>query len=146
MKFILIDANKQMVSLIEADELNAALEQAGLSKGEVDFGTVSTDLGIVVHEFGMREPVDKRRYFTIQRYMYAGNAVLFAFDQIGDTITANEKQLHYILSHIKFLGGHENAERAIAAGVVDRPQIAVNGEVMWQWPQGNAEFKGKESL
>ena len=37
-----------------------------------------------------------------------------------------------------FEGGRAEIEAAIAAGRVERPEARINGELVWEWPQGNA--------
>lgn len=101
---------------------------------------------IVVYEFGLREPVEKHKYFSIGNVLYAGNAVIFAVGAEGETVDITDAQLHTILSHTTF---HHNAaavEWNIQQGWIDRPQMLVNDELLWQWPQGNDAFKGRDSL
>jgi hypothetical protein len=69
--------------------------------------------------------------FQIGRRLFAGNALLFAYEALGNTI--DFEQIDNI--GVTFFGGAAAVERAIAAGIIDRPTFSVNGETVWQWPQ-----------
>jgi hypothetical protein len=129
MQFQIIDTENASVRSFVCEHLNDALTAAGLSPGQVDFGGVAEGLTVVVYEFGMFEPKEKCRYFSIGRQLFCGNAVLFGHDQRGETIDLPAAPP--VIFYRDFLA----VEQAIGWGQIDRPQMAVNGAVLWRWPE-----------
>jgi len=86
MKFAIVDPWAKNVALVDAAGMKEAEEAAGLEAGHVDFGSVARGVGIVVFEFGLFDPPDKQRYFSINGGLYAGKAVLYAYGDDGETI------------------------------------------------------------
>src|SRR5262245_49476414 len=140
MKFIIINPGSQSVTAINVAGFNAALICAGLRRGELDFSTVEllpdrTSISIVVYEFGLltysrksSEQIKPLPMFGYQRRLYAGNALLFAADQGGNTcdITLDPVAL---LRAVIWLPNVYEVEKAINTNLVDRPVIAINGKV-----------------
>lgn len=141
MKFVLIEPAKPKVEIIDAAEMAKACARAGLESTKVDHGVVSRTkqrgISIVVYEFGLFVPVQKQYYFAIGKHLYAGNAILYAFNYEGATID--------FLPPIPMLAFFENAlavEDAIHRHTVDRPQMLLNGELIWSWPaEPPSEFR-----
>jgi hypothetical protein len=134
MKFGRIDVENCSTTTVDHENLDAAKRACGLRN--VDFVTLTHTRGvggvqIVVDEFGLYAPVNQQRYFSIGRRLFAGNALLFAYEALGNTI--DFEQIDNI--GVTFFGGAAAVERAIAAGIIDRPTFSVNGETVWQWPQ-----------
>jgi len=129
MKFCIINATEFTVKMIDADDFNSALRAAGLQPGEVDFGALSRHLHIAVYEFGMYLPLLEQKFFSLGRNLYVGNAVLFACDDVGETVSLPA------LPSVMFYKGATEVERAIHRGEIDRPRVALNDAVLWQWPQ-----------
>lgn len=130
---------------VEQPDVAEAMHEAGLSPGQVDFGTIKRDpdtgdgISIVVAEFGMYEPVSQQNYFVISRRLVAGNAVLFAFDRAGKTVEMKPGDLPIIT----YLNGVEEIEAAIGRGEVRRPKLSITSvdghgrattEHLWRWP------------
>jgi hypothetical protein len=61
--------------------------------------------------------------------LFSGEAILFAFDEAGETIDMPATPLKPPI----WLADKQEVELAIAAGMVERPVAKVNGAVMWQW-------------
>jgi hypothetical protein len=101
----------------------------GLKRGEIDFGSINRKMGIVVYEYGLFTPPAQQDYFSINGHLYAGNAVLFANDEQGETITLDSLPL------ITWFKNADAVEKAIHCGNVQRPRIATNDKVLWLWPQ-----------
>jgi hypothetical protein len=128
MKYAIVNPTSRTVEIIEAKDALEAERRAGLTPGRVDHGTALRNLGIVVGENSLFQPPDQIRYFSIARWLYAGNAVLYAFDQTGETIDYNNEP------GICWYGNHEDVQKAIQLGLVEQPQVEFNGEIFWQWP------------
>jgi hypothetical protein len=130
MKFVIVDPWKHEVRRVNARDANEAEVMAGLQPGQVDFGEAAPNVGIIVFEFGLLEPPAEQRYFTVGSWggLYAGAAVLYAFDDDGETVDLDEPP------PVRFLDTREEVEAAIAAGTVRRPYTSVNGVVLWEWP------------
>jgi hypothetical protein len=135
MRFVLIDAEHRTVRLVEAETPQHVYELVGLDALHVDHGVVarSNELGlgvaIVVFEHGLFMPPAATFYFSISRQMYAGNAVLYAFDAAGQTISMPATP-----PPVTFYRSHREVEAAIARGEIDRPQTTFNGAPIWAWP------------
>jgi hypothetical protein len=129
MQFQIIDSDKASVRSFKCATLNEAMIAAGLEPGHVDFGSVGENISIVVFEFGLFLPREKARFFSIQRALFVGNAVLFGHDQRGETVDLPSPP------PVMFYRDHLAVEQAINWNQIDRPQIAVNGTVLWRWPE-----------
>lgn len=112
--------------------------EAGLNPMGVDHGTVQFGLGIVLYEFGLLEPMN--HYFILNRTLYAGNAVLYAYDEHGETIDAPEDLRGF---KIKFLHGIDAVETALQCGEVNRPYTAINGVKLAEWRNGSLQTIGE---
>ena len=136
MRYLAIYAAEREVRLIEAADFQKAKQLAGLGDVDVDFGTIDKHHSIVVYEYCLYEDPAKAPYWRLGSKLYSGNAVLFANDG-PDTVEMDwmpalvSKQIEF------FEGGREEIEAAIAAGRVERPEARINGELVWEWPQGN---------
>src|SRR5262245_16560975 len=80
MRFAIIDPGTQTAVLEDFPNVRAAYKHAGLNACEIDHGIVSMGLAIVVHEYSLFEPAEQQHYFSIAGKLYAGKAVLYAFD------------------------------------------------------------------
>jgi hypothetical protein len=135
MRFVLVDAEQRTVRLVEADDPQQIYPLVGLDALHVDHATVarSAELGlgiaIAVFEHGLFMPPAATFYFSIGRTMYAGNAVLYAFDEAGETINMPRTP-----PPVMFYRSHREVEAAIARGEIDRPQSMINGAPIWAWP------------
>lgn len=133
MKFALIDTIQRKFWVAACDDLNAAKLLVGLKPLEVDHGVVMRNedggIALMVAEFGLFEPVDKQYFFSIGTHLYAGNAVLYAFDSSGDTVDFPSIRLP-----LRFFLNHREVEAAIADGEIVRPTMSVNDAVLWRWP------------
>jgi hypothetical protein len=135
MKFAIVRCGEHVVEYIDADMLEQVLTKAGLASGSIDFATIQhpTDaaygIEIAVYEYGLYADPSAQEYFSIGRALFAGNAVLFGFDEAGNTV---DIPLHPLFPQW-YRDGHD-VEAAIRAGKIDRPVFVVNGVIMWQWP------------
>lgn len=126
--FAIVRAADKAVETVRYADVWQAVEQAGLKKGEVDFGSLANhNAAIIVYEFGLREP-DKHKHFSIGPALYAGNAVLFGVDDHGETVDL--KGVPYCV----FYDTLQDIEFAIATGRILRPEIRVNGMLISAWP------------
>jgi hypothetical protein len=130
-QFIIIRPWAQQCWAEEFKDLREAELRAGLDPGHVDHGTVRDGLAIVVHEFSLLEPPETQSYFSIGDRLYAGCAVIYAYDGAGETIDAH---LAYLPSDLTWYADAETAKLAIDHGLVEAPRIALNGVELWRWP------------
>lgn len=133
MQFVIIRPREQTVETVNVDELREAQRLAGFDAFDyrVDFGVIRHGLSITVYEFGMFAKPSETFYFGLAQRLYAGNAVLFAYDDAGDTVSIDPKLVPPPL----WFPTHQAVEMAIANRLIARPEIAVNGVVTWQWPE-----------
>lgn len=83
-------------------------------------------VSVVVYEYGLFVPPDQQRYFAINNKLYAGKALLYAFDNQGETIDLKRPP------DVVFFGSVRAIEMAIEAGQIERP---ASQTLNWQWPQ-----------
>jgi hypothetical protein len=134
MKFVVIDPTACTVEFKDAREPAELYAAAGLSPHEVDHGCVfrhedGWSINVICYEHGMFVPVEQGRYFSIGGQLFQGGVILYAADERGETIDLHAKP------PVVFYRGRDQIELAIETGQVVRPMLAVNGEVIWQWPE-----------
>ncbi|RZN30464.1 hypothetical protein [Bradyrhizobium sp. Leo121] len=129
MKFEIVDPNARATKLVDVIDLCVAQRVAGLNPGRTDHGTLWLGLSIVVDEDSLFAPADTLGYFALNFRLYAGPAVLHSHDETGKTCDLPSE-----VSPIWIKDAAE-AESLIQAGLLERPQLAIDGEVFWQWPQ-----------
>jgi hypothetical protein len=129
MRFVTVDPTNGTLEEIEADAFETAVEAAGLKRGETDIGIVSPGVAIVVYEFGLYVPREEARYFAIRDQLFAGKALLYGFNNVGETIDLRAYPVP------TFFDSWQHVEAAITAGFIRRPRMTVNGQEVWRWPQ-----------
>ena len=139
MKFGIIDPAAKTLVVRDFETLRDAQRAAGLDK--VDHGTIARGLAIVVYEFGFFEPADRTHYFSVTGGLYAGNAVLYGYDEAGETVDVHES----MVPPITFFDTVGDIVVAMIRGLVRRPRHSVNNEPpTWQWPQPMPAYMRRE--
>jgi hypothetical protein len=137
MQFAAIKPKLQVLEWINTDTLKTAELACGLTS--VDHGVFwrkddGLGLGYTVYEYALYEPrPEEQSYAAVFGTFIAGNAIVYAFDASGETIPVTSEMIS--LKDIKWLPDLLRAELAIAHRIVKRPMIAVNGKVLWRWPE-----------
>lgn len=144
MRFIIVDAHKCEIREANASDLTDTYPEAGLERGSVDHGTIRRGFSIVVKDYGLFDDPDKVPYFALAGALYSGNAVIFAYDQAGETVDIDWKTGE-LANFIQWFSSRTEIERAIAAKTVVRPTAAINGVVHWTWPEQNRDW-GKGAI
>lgn len=132
MRFLTIEPAKRLAQYIDAEDIWQAMETVGLMRNRVDFGNLTRGIQIVVYEFGLFEP-DKHHHFAIGANMFAGNAVISSYNEMGDTTDIDQRMK--IEDHVTYLGNREETERSIQMRVIPRREIRANGKRVWEWGQ-----------
>lgn len=135
MKFGILDPEKLTFELVEAANGHAAYKLARLHPMKTDHGTLmrlpnAGLINYVCYEFAFFVPVTKQHYCAIGDRLIAGRAVIYQTNRHGYTIDLDGWRITPT-----WFGSADQVETAIAAGVVNRPMLSVNGELLWQWPQ-----------
>ena len=134
--YLLINPTDRTVSL-EHD--TTKMQSRVFGKQGVDFGMVGNGLQIMVWEHGLLQE-DAIHYFAIGKQLFAGRAIVFAYDEAGETVSLST---HLLTSFpIRFFMNMKEVEGAIATREIDRPYAAINGEVIWQWPSPKHPYLG----
>jgi hypothetical protein len=128
-KFVVINPKYRTIVTTNADSLHEAQVSVGL--GSVDHGLIARGIGYVVDEFGLYKPVAQQHYFGCAGRLIAGASVFYGIDEAGETVPLMRSQI----PNVRWYLGANDVEAAIERGKIQRPQIAVNGTVLWQWPQ-----------
>lgn len=129
MRFLLIRPEQVRAELEEHEDVPSALRALGLRQGEIDHGTVSQYLGIMVYEYGFLRPIEEQRLFSIWGQLFCGNALVYRFGQRGETVD----MCRALVPPVTFYSGAKEVERSIRAGLVQRPYTAVNDQILWRW-------------
>lgn len=129
MQFEIIKPKTHETLAVQCEELRDALVQAGLDPSAVDHGSVTRSMGIVVYEFGLFQPTAETSYFSLGGRLYAGNAVLYGVNEMGETVDLKTLAIPY------WLDTEADVEAAIKAGLCPRPVMSINGDQYWNWPQ-----------
>lgn len=132
MKFISIRPSTKTLDIFDAESFEAALVYCGLKTGEIDIGNLGKNYSIAVYEFGLLEELNQG-YFTLNGFLYAGNALVFAIDDTGATVSVTPADLALVSTSCAFYETALQVEAEIVAGLVHRPQSSVGGVVHWQW-------------
>ena len=137
MKFGIIDPKACTVDVIDFKDTLAAYTLAGLDPNQTDHGVLMSlpngALCFVVYEFGFYVPADRQHYFAFGPRLVAGNAVAYQVDAFGYTVSMAPGIAARIIKPTWFKSAAD-VEAAIAAGTVSRPEVSINGEVIWAWP------------
>jgi hypothetical protein len=133
LSFIAINPEQKTVEVVQAEDLRDVYQSVGLDRLGVDHGVIArlpNDelIAIVVGEHGMFKDPAEASYFSIGPMLYEGGAVIYAADATGDTVSIKHKP------PVCFYRDAAEVEKAIVAGEVVRPEMAVNGQVTWSWP------------
>jgi hypothetical protein len=139
LSFIAIDPRNATVEVVEAEDLREVYERVGLESTKVDHSTIArlpNDelICLVVDDLGMHKPVSEAKYWSIGAQLLEGGAVLYAADAMGETVSIRAKP------PVMFYRDAAEVEKAIAAGEVMRPEMSLNGEVVWRWPSPRRPF------
>lgn len=135
MNFTIIEPAETRIRMADVREPWELYPQLGLNSG-VDHGVVVHGIGIIVGEFSMFVPPEDQRYFVIGRHLYGGNAILYGFDEHGETIDILDALSRVVMPAVVFIS-LAGIREAIAAGQIDRPIMAVNDVKMWEWPNAS---------
>lgn len=139
MRFLIVRQADHSALIEDYPAIRHAEMAAGLSPGHLDFGMFGRDMGYCVFEFGLFEP-ESIGYCAIYKTLIAGNAVLFRVNpDNGETVDWHEDFGGASVPPIRFFGSSQaEVERGISRGLVERPVMAVNGEVLWRWPESRS--------
>jgi hypothetical protein len=136
MQFAAIKPKLQVLEWIDTDMLKTAELACGLTS--VDHGVFwrkddGHGLGYTLYEYALYEPPEKQSYAAVFGKFIAGNAIVYAFDPLGETIPVTPEMISE--KDIKWLPTYNQAEIAMAHGLVPRPKIVVDGKLQWRWPE-----------
>jgi hypothetical protein len=129
--FWIIEPSDKVIREFRADDYKQAMAEAGLKQGQIDFGTLTTNLSIIVYDYGLLE--GKENFFSIAKQLYQGNAVIYNCNDEGETIDVNRLMLPNLLQFWDWYKTVDDVEKGIAEDRVRRPSAAVNGKVVWEW-------------
>ena len=140
MQFALIDSKHKAFWIANFKTHVEALAAIGLPELETDHGLLrkADDRGpglmMIVHEHSLFVPPAEQSYFAFGTHLYAGQAMMYAFDARGDTIDLELPALRP-LPPIVWFESVGAVESAIRSGRIIRPSMAVNDAVFWRWPE-----------
>lgn len=141
--FVLVNARDRTIELQTFNELTLAQVYLGLSG--VDHGSFGRGYGYVVDEYGLFVPWQQQNYFGVGTTLIAGNMVVYAYNQLGETIDMSTDELKSIRAATRFFSGRDEIEQAIATGSIERPRTTVGDRLIWQWPDPDAQGRGDRS-
>src|SRR5262252_9939743 len=122
MRYVVIDPEKQTTRAIEASGFDVALDVARLGSVGRDHAVAAPGIAIVVFEFGLYMSPTEQHYFALGRRLYAGTALLYAFDEGGNTVDLTRNPVP------RFFKSPAEIEAAISSGEIERPTHVLNNE------------------
>ena len=133
MKIGIVDPASLRFDIVDVSDVREAVVQAGLHPDRTDHGLIYRDYRVggvarICYEFALFVPAQRQRYFSVQHFLCAGPHVLYQFDAEGETVDLTA------LPPVIFYRDASEVERAIDAQIVERPQMSINNEVLWRWP------------
>jgi hypothetical protein len=136
MRYGLVDPERRKFAVIDCPTIEDAYARVGLTAGETDHGTVCRldnggSIGIVVFQYSFYVEVAKQHYFALGSKLYAGAAVLYQANRYGQTAPyaiANPLAPRWFCNAAEI-------EEAIREGEITRPQVVMNGNLIWRWPE-----------
>jgi hypothetical protein len=133
MKFGLIDPRRAHAQIVKSKDWLGVAKMVGIESGRTDCGALvryyrGGGIGYFCYEFGLYVPVDKQHYFSVGNRLVAGAAVLYGFNEAGETVDLGS------MPEVVFYRDAHEVEAAIRNGQIERPQIVVNKNVLWRWP------------
>jgi hypothetical protein len=128
MRYIIVDPAKKTVTPANLDNIKDAQAVVGLTS--VDHGMLRQDLAYCVYEYGLFVPPRDQNYFSIGNILFAGGAVFYGINDLGETVDIKSDSLA-----VTFYKDATEVEAAILAKKIERPIMAVNGQEIWRWPQ-----------
>lgn len=131
MRYVIVKPKTREVYANNFDTIQDAMVDAGLEPHAVDMGVLARGLGYVVYEYGLFDPPSQTSYCGIAGRLIPGPTVLYGFDEAGETIDLRRSEI----PDVAFYLGVNDVEAAIDRNEIERPEISVNGAVLWQWPQ-----------
>jgi hypothetical protein len=128
-RYVIVDPRIRKVFAVDVETIQEAQRIAEI--GNVDHGQLAQGLGYCVYEYAMFEPSpDKQAYCGINGHLIPGPAVLYAFDEMGETIDLRLSEV----PDVRWYLGINDVEAAIERREIVRPYVAVNDDVLWEWP------------
>jgi hypothetical protein len=128
-RYVIVDPRIRKAFAVDVETIQEAKRIAEI--GNVDHGQLARGLGYCVYEYAMFEPPpDKQAYCSINGHLIPGPAVLYGYDEAGETIDLRLSEIPTIRWYL----GINDVEAAIERGEIVRPYVAVNDEVLWEWP------------
>lgn len=126
MKFMHINPAAHTVSIVEGKEPKDVYPWP--STLGVDHGVVQRGVGIVAYEYGLLQ--GDGPYFSIHGQLFSGDAILYGYDERGDTV---DMPNGWLPSTLTFYTDREAVEGMISRGSLHRPHAAINGKTTWEW-------------
>lgn len=130
-KCAIIDPKTGRVELMAFESVTAAIEAAGLRPMHVDMGLLLPGVAYVVYEFALFVPPAEQHYARIGRTLLAGPAVLHGVSSSGETVDL----VRGLLPPVVFYVRRDAIEQDIRAGILNRPEILIDGLAVWSWPE-----------
>ena len=126
--YLLIEPAEQRATTRRFNSLDEACRAVGLSRDQVDHGSLGQGQSIVVYEYGLRRPIEQQHLFALRQNLYEGNAVIYAEDIEGRRVDVDQTPIPRWFKNV------DEVWEAIEQGDVIQPSMAINGEVLWLWP------------
>lgn len=139
MKFGIIDPVAKTFRVHDVPSIGAAYALAHLDPTATDHGVIARlenghHVCFVVYEYGFFVPVADQHYFGIDYRLIAGHAMVYEADAFGVTVDLSDEAVA-LIDEPKWFDSADEIEAAIAVGTTVRPEMRVNGEVIWSWPE-----------
>lgn len=110
-----------------------------------DYARLGSNVVALVDDMGLRRVGQHYWHFKQSKVMMAGIAVMFSFGDEDLESLDPRVGLEQTRGYIEWLGTAKEAEQAILKGIVDRPLITINDEVIWAWCPDETKNREQET-
>jgi hypothetical protein len=135
MKFVIIDPAVRLYQRVNVGDIEDAYAMVGLKPGTLDHSVLMPlcdggGIGLVAYDFAFFVPPLEQSYFALNGKLLAGPAVLYQYDEPGHTVDLGDTVIV-----TRWFNSAAQVDYLIKAGVLERPELRVNGELIWSWPE-----------
>lgn len=136
MRAIKIDPFARTVTEEDITDVSPSALCAEVGAQSLDFSGLGSMVVAVVDDLGLYRKDQRYWYFDLPggKALMAGKAIILSRDFEGEIVGLDPRAgLDFTQSIVRWAGDAAMAEEAIVAGLVNRPTVAVNGDVIWAW-------------
>ena len=136
MRAILIDPFERTVEEIDVPNSGGETIKAKIGAPYFDIARMGSTVIGFVDDQGLCRKGQRFWHFDHPGggVLMAGRCLIMSVDEEGETVGLDIRAtLAHTKRYVEFLGNGEEAEGQILAGLLKRPNITLNGDIIWEW-------------